>query len=189
MKTTMFRNGVLGASASLLLLGSPMVQAEEDLGWYMGLAISALDVDFEDANDLSFSDSDTAIQLKGGYMFSDMFGIEAGYVDLGDYDGDGGFRLDADGYWLAGIANWSVADNWDVYGKVGAFAIDATSDQVIPGFGMVKKNDTETNLFGGVGVEYDFGEWNLFGEYAVMDTDIADMNITMISAGLKYEFQ
>lgn len=78
--------------------------------------------------------------------------------------------------------------NWDIYGKVGAFAVDATSDQVIPGIGMVEENDTETSIFGGVGVEYDFGEWNLYGEYAAVDTDITNLNVTMISAGLKYEF-
>jgi OOP family OmpA-OmpF porin len=171
-----------------LVFGTPLAQGADDAGWYLGLGISALDADFDDVDDLSFSDSDTAIQVKGGYMFNDMFGLEGGYVDLGDYDGDGGIRIDADGFWLAGIGNWSVAENWDIYGKLGAFAVDAASDQVIPGIGMVKENDTETSFFGGVGVEYDFGEWNLFGEYAVVDTDISNLNVTMITAGLKFEF-
>jgi len=165
------------------------VCSADDTGWFAGLGLSALDADFEDQDDLSYSDSDTAIHAKAGYMFNDNFGIEGGYMDLGDYDGDGGVRVDADGYWLAGIGNVKIARNWDLYGKLGAVAIDATSDQVIPGVGRVSENDTETNVFGAVGIEWDLGQWGIYGEYSVMDTDISNLDIAIIAVGVKYEFE
>lgn len=97
MKTSKSKSTVLGASILLLTCGTPLALSADDTGWNLALGISALDADFDDVDDLSFSDSDTAIQIKGGYMFSDVFGIEGGYVDLGDYDGDSGIRIDADG--------------------------------------------------------------------------------------------
>ncbi|MCZ7600335.1 MAG: hypothetical protein M5U09_25070 [Gammaproteobacteria bacterium] len=32
-------------------------------------------------------------------------------------------------------------------------------------------------------MEYDFGDWNLFGEYTKLDTDVDDLTIDAISLG------
>ena len=179
---------IAGATALLLAYGAHAVQADDDTGFYAGIGASRLDANFQDVDDLDFDDSDTAVQLKAGYMFNDILGVEGGWLDLGDYEGGSGIKVDADAFWLAALANWSVSDRWDLYAKLGAFFIDAKSDQVIPGRGAFNKNETETELGGGVGVEVDFGNWNLFGEYARVDTSVNDLRVDIITLGLKYEF-
>lgn len=110
------------------------------------------------------------------------------HVDLGNYQGSRGGEIDADGYSIAGVLNWSVADRWDIYGKLGAAMIEAKSDQFIPGVGLVREDDDETNVFGGVGVEYDLGTLNFYFEWARMDTDVADLKVDAIALGIKAEF-
>ena len=183
-RSTLFKTTIL--TAAMLAFGTAF--ADDDTGWYLGIGVAALDSDFDDVDDLTFEDSDTTAQLKGGYMFNDMFGIEGGWVDLGDYKGGSGIEVDANAFWLTGVGNWSFANNWDLYGKVGMVAVNAKSDQVIPFRGQVKEDDTETDIFGAVGLEYDFGSWNLFGEYAVMDTDVSDLNVSMVTLGVKWDF-
>jgi OOP family OmpA-OmpF porin len=146
---------IVCATAVMLASGAFAVQADDDTGWYAGIGWSRLDGNFKDVDDLDFDDSDDTFQIKGGYMFTDVFGIEAGWLDLGDYRGGSGIKIDADAFWLAGVANWSVAEQFDLYAKLGAFFVEVDSDQVIPGRGAFKENETETELGGGVGAEWD----------------------------------
>lgn len=160
--------------------------ADDDAGFYLGASANWLSADQKDVNDVSFEDSDVALGLKAGFMFTDLFGIEGGYLDLGDYNTKANNRgvslnLDAEGFYLVGVLNFSVAEHWDLYGKLGAFAFD--SDTNLTGF-----DKSSTELYGGLGVEYDFGTWNIFGEFSKLDTDTNDLSIDIISLGIKYEF-
>ena len=58
----------------------------------------------------------------------------------------------------------------------------------MPGEGLVKEDDTGEEPFIALGAEIDFGNWNLFGEYAVVGTDVSDLAIDIITFGVKYEF-
>lgn len=179
---------VVGAAALLLASGVQMVQADDDTGWYVGLGVNRLDADFDNRADLDFDDSDSAASIKGGYMFNDVFGLEGGYLDLGNYKGGSGGEIDANAFWLAGLLNWGVSEHWDLYAKLGVAIVDAKSDQFVPLVGRVKEDDTETEALFGVGAEYDFGNWNLFGEFSVVDTDVSDLTVDIITLGVKYEF-
>ena len=179
---------IVGATALVLALGTFPLRADDDTGWYAGVGISRLDANYQDVSDLSFDDSDNSFQLKGGYMFNDVLGLEIGWQDLGDYDGDGGITVDADTFWLAGVANWSVSEKVDLYAKLGAFFVKATSNQVIPGFGPVRDDQDNTEFGGAIGIEWDFGKPNLFLEYGRVDTDVADLRVDIITLGFKYEF-
>lgn len=172
-----------GSAILSLALVSPVV-ADDDAGFYLGASANWLSADQKDVNDVSFDDSDTAFGLKAGYMFTDLFGIEGGYMDLGDYNASGNnqnLNLDADGFYLVGVLNFSVAEHWDLYGKLGGFFFD--SDTNLTGF-----DKSSTELFGTLGAEYDFGTWNIFGEFSKLDTDTNDLSIDIISLGVKYEF-
>ena len=176
------------ATSAIMLTGTNVIQADDDTGWFVGAGLARLDANFDSPTDANFDDSDDTWQLKFGYMFTDIVGIEGGYVDLGNYQGSRGGEIDADGYSIAGVLNWSVADRWDIYGKLGAAMIEAKSDQFIPGVGLVREDDDETNVFGGVGVEYDLGTLNFYFEWARMDTDVADLKVDAIALGIKAEF-
>jgi OOP family OmpA-OmpF porin len=171
-----------------MLLGLPIASADDDTGWYAGIAVNRLDADFEDRSDLDFDDSDDTASIKLGYMFNPWFGLEGGYLDLGDYTGGSGLSIDADAFQFAGVLNWEVVGILDVYGKLGAFFVNADSDQFIPGFGRVEEDDDATEAYAGIGAELDFGTWNLFGEFSAVDTDVSDLTIDIITFGVKYEF-
>ena len=173
------------AAVMSLTTASP-VFSDDDTGFYLGASANRLSADQNNVNDVDFEDSDTALGLKAGYMFTDLFGIEGGWMDLGDYNTRGNTRgvnlnLDAEGFYLVGVLNFSFAESWDAYGKLGGFFFDSDTD--LTGF-----DKSSTELFGGLGLEYDFGNWNIFGEFSKLDTDTNDLSIDIISLGLKYEF-
>jgi hypothetical protein len=170
-----------GAIAGMV---SVPAMADDDTGGYLGVSANRMSANQRDVNDLSFDDSDTAYGLKGGYMFTNLLGLEGGYLDLGDYSAGAGtnaLNLDAEGFYLVGVLNFTPADKWDIYGKLGAFALDTNTD-------LTDFDESSTELYGGIGTEYDFGQWNIFGEYSWLDTDVNDLTFDTISIGLKYEF-
>ena len=175
-------------TAALSLAISSPTLADDDTGFYLGGSVNRLSADQNNVNDVDFEDSDNAFGLKAGYMFTDLLGVEGGYIDLGDYNTKGNdagvnLSLDADGFYLVGVLNFSFAENWDIYGKLGAFAFDSNTD-----FTGVDFDESSTELFGGLGIEYDFGHWNIFGEFSKLDTDTNDLSIDILSLGVKYEF-
>ena len=172
------------AAAMSLPIISPTF-ADDDTGFFLGASVNRLSADQKDVNDVDFDDSDNAFGFKVGYMFTDLLGIEGGYLDLGDYNAsnDAGIdlNLNAEGFYLVGVLNFSFAENWDAYGKLGAFAFDSNTD-------FTDFDESSTELFGGLGIEYDFGTWNIFGEFSKLDTDTNDLSIDILSLGVKYEF-
>lgn len=168
-----------------VMLGLSPAHADDDSGAYVGFSANRLSVDNVETSDTDFEDSDTAFGAKAGFMFTDLFGIEGGYLDLGDYETRGqeegrNLSLDAEGWYLAGVVNLALSDDFDLYGKLGVFSVDSNSD-------FTDFEESSTEAFGGVGAEYDMGALNFFGELNVIDTDIADINWDVISLGIKYE--
>lgn len=160
--------------------------ADDDTGFYIGASANWLSADQADVNDVNFEDSDTAFGARIGYMFSNYVGIEGGYLDLGDYNTEANdkgvdLNLDADGWYAVGVLNFTVLENLDLYGKLGAFFIDANTD-------FFEFDESDTELYGGVGIEYDFGQFNLFGEFTALDTDVNDLTIDILTVGAKLEF-
>lgn len=177
---------LLVAGSALFLVSTSTVIADDDTGWFLGASVNRLSADQKSVEDVDFEDSDNAFGLKGGYMFSNLFGLEAGYIDLGDYKTRGNeqgvnLNLDAEGWYLAGVLNFTPADNWDLYAKLGAFVLDTNSN-------LTEFDDSSTEVYGGIGVEYDFGDWNIFGEFSAVNTDVNDLTTDILSLGLKYEF-
>ena len=173
-------------AAAISLSITSQTFADDDTGFFLGASVNRLSADQDDVNDVDFDDSDNAFGLKGGYMFTDLLGIEGGYIDLGNYNASGNdagnnLSLDAEGFYLVGVLNFSFAENWDAYGKLGAFAFDSNTD-------ITDFDESSTELFGGLGIEYDFGTWNIFGEFSKLDTDINNLSIDILSLGVKYEF-
>lgn len=181
----MKRLALVAASLAAVAVAT-VTHADDDSGPYAGISVSRLSLNEADVRDVRFRDSDNALGVKFGYLFDGRFGLEGGYMDLGDYRARGGSRgadlsLDVEGYYLVGVLNHELTQNWDIYGKLGVFAVD--TDTSLTGFSR-----SNTEPYGGLGVEYDFGDWNLFGEYTKLDTDVDDLTIDAISLGVKYEF-
>ncbi|MDH3469002.1 MAG: porin family protein [Gammaproteobacteria bacterium] len=179
---------LLPAAFSLALLAPGIAAADEHKGFYAGISANWLDADFKDVNDLSFSDSDTTWGIRGGYMFNKWFGVEAGYIDLGDYTGGSGVTIDANTWQLAAVGNWDVTKQFGLYGKVGAFFVNSKSDQVLSIIGPVRDDQDDTEAYLAIGADYYFGKLGVFGEFSWVDTSVNDLRIDILTVGLKYNF-
>lgn len=181
--------GLVGAT---LFSGVQIVHADDDTGFYIGASANRVSANFEDENDVNFDDSDTAYGVKAGMMFTDIVGVELAYLDLGDFSSEGDnlgnrIELDADGYAAALVLNWGVLDQLDLYGKAGAFRVSTDSASLVAGNVTLDGGDS-TEPFVAVGTELDLGGLNLFAEYSFVDTDVSDLSVDILSAGLKFEF-
>lgn len=182
----MTKTPVLAAALTLGFLVTTPVAADDDTGLYIGGSINRLSADFADVNDVNFDDSDNALGAKIGYMFNNRFGVEAGYLDLGNYQAraeNGGINLnlDSDGFYGVGVLNAELSDRWDFYGKLGVFIIDSNAD-------FTDFEESSTELYGALGVQYDLGPIDVFGEFSKIDTDYQDLSIDIITLGINYQF-
>lgn len=175
--------------ASLLALPA----AAQTSPWYLGAAAgqsraaSSLVTDREAAigngnepNMQTSSDlKDTAGKLFGGYRLTPHFAVEAHWTSLGKqrienaFDvpfgqtGKGGVltEREVEGFGLDLVAGWEAAPGFSLFGRVGAFRADVTTDTTISGdtrfadgtegnFRSVSQN--ETVLKAGLGAGYAF---------------------------------
>ncbi len=177
--------------AALFIFTTSVVLADDDSGWYFGASGNRLSADFEDVDDVNFSESDTALGLQIGYMFTNLIGLEAGYIDLGDYSAPGdnpgnALQLDADAFSAALVLNFSVIDQLDIYVKGGAFLVRAESDSTVASE-TFRVDDDSVEPFGAFGLKADLGAWNIFGEISKVDTSVRDLSIDIFSLGVRYE--
>lgn len=183
----------LGAAVAIPASAYAQGYAADDHGFYVSGTINRLSADFEDKNDVRFSESDNAAGVRAGYMFNDIFGAEIGYLDLGSYSAQGDrpgndINLNADGFTAAAVFNLSVGNYVDLYGKVGAFYLDADSSSRLDGRTTIIETDDGAEPFAAIGAEYDFGQFAIFGEYSTVDTDINELSLDIVSLGIKLEF-
>lgn len=174
--------------AALLATATPLT-ANADPGLYVGASIgnARLDDDF----DSFLIDSDTnAYRIFGGLQFSDTFGIEAGYLDFGDFSESvdlGGLLsrtdISGDGWTLGGTLGLPVSENLTLFGKGGIFFWDA--DIRVDGFSIDTPGDE--NPYWGGGLKLDLGEnFSLTGDWTVYELDELDTDV--ISLGINYRF-
>lgn len=134
---------------------------------------------------IASDDSDTGYKLYLGWGFTPNFGLEAGYVDLGEFHGPLG-SLKADGAYLDAVGTLPLGLGFSGLGRVGVFNGRLRSDRL--GLG---DSDRGSNWKVGLGVQYDFnpkvslrGEWERYRFDALDTRDDADL----YSIGLNYRF-
>jgi len=151
------------------------VQAD-DAGFYVGAGYAVTSF-----NDDNFDDSIDQLGLRTGWMFTDNIGIDLTATTLGDSSNDL-FDSEVGMFALSGIASVPLGEYFDLYGKLGAARISASTE-----IGdTTLTDDSSTELYWGLGGEIDFGVVNLFLEYDRFDTENVDLNTVM--AGIKLEF-
>ncbi|MDH3693010.1 MAG: porin family protein [Gammaproteobacteria bacterium] len=149
-----------------------------DPGLYIGVGANRLTVD-----DSDIDDSDTTFSGRIGYMFNSFLGVEGRLIDLGEFE-DRGAKLDVDG--IAASLVLSVPVGFvDLYGKLGVIHVEGELELETP-LGRIDKDGDGAEAFAGIGIEFDTGTLNIFGEYSRIDNDL-DIDIDVITAGLKFE--
>ncbi len=173
------------------LISVQYANADDDSGYYAGISINRLSADFKNVSDVDFGESENAGGLRAGYMFNNNIGVEVGYLDLGNYVAESdtpGNRidLDAEAFNIAVVVNYAVVDRFDLYGRIGVNQINVRSNSVVAGT-LIEEDDDQTEAYGAVGIEWDFGLANLFFELSKVETDISNLSIDIATIGFKYE--
>ncbi len=173
--------------ASLLLPALPA--AAQSTPFYIGggAGLSSIDLcgDPALAGATSCDDEDTGFKIFGGYNFNQNFGVELGWVDLGEISvsGPGGTATaEADGFQAAAVGILPINPQFSIFGKLGVYMWDAEVNA--PG---ISASDDGTDLMFGVGGAFHFtpqlsirAEWERF--------EVDDEDADLISASIVFRF-
>ena len=126
----------------------------------------------------------------GGIQFGDTFGVEAGYLNFGDFTESvdlGGLLsrtdINGDGWTLGATLALPLSENLSLFGKGGVFFWDA--DISVDGFSIDTPGDD--NPYYGGGLRLDLGEnFSLIGDWTVYEFDVLETDV--ISLGFNYRF-
>ena len=131
-------------------------QALADSGWYVGGSLGKTYVD-ENIDGVQFTADATSFRFSGGYEFSDYFGVEASYLDLGtlkDTVDVGGQMIPvattANGYSLAATGRLPMGQRFAAKGRVGYYFSDGQTTIA----GITEDDSSEQNPFVGVGLAF-----------------------------------
>lgn len=167
--------GVANAAQPGLYLGAGVGQANMDK--------DSDDLDYKGNNDFKISDEDTAWKAYLGYNFLPWLGVEAGYVDFGDFRKDvngSKLRVDANG-WDAFVVASLPLGPVDLFAKVGGIAL--TNDVNASQFGS--DSDSDTQLAYGAGIAYNVGRFSFRVEAEGFDDNEVD-DFYLVTAGVTY---
>ena len=195
---------IWGLLLSAATFFSPLAIAADEAGPYLGVGIGQTKVkDLCNVPGLiltSCKDTDTAFKIFGGYEFTKNWAAELAYVDFGKYPASGtvagipvSFNAKANGWVLEGVGTWPIADQFGVFGKIGA--IVAKVDLSESGGGVaVSQSSSSTSLTFGVGAKWDFAQhfaarveferFNKVGDSSTTGT----ADIDLFSVGVSYKF-
>jgi OOP family OmpA-OmpF porin len=165
-----------------------LAQAE---GGYIGANVGRAESEFNFPG-LSRKDSDTGFKLNAGYDFTQNFGVEIGYVDLGkpsiSVDGDT-LKTEPTSYYLALTATYPIDPQYSVFAKAGVTK-NCTKASTI---GVPSETYKHTAAILGVGGAYNFTknvavvlEYENVGK--TIDESGANLKSDFVSIGLRYKF-
>jgi OOP family OmpA-OmpF porin len=177
MRNRISRALILGAG----LAAAPAAFSAVPAAWYVGAGVGQSNADDSvtiRSQSVKVDDTDTAWKVFGGYRFNPNFGLELGWVDLGKLAGNNAVDYELKGATLEAVGTIPLADNFDVFAKIGGFSWDSDAS------GAISKSDSGTDTTGGVGVGYHvndrFGvrlEWERFD--SDLQTDMYSVSATL----------
>jgi len=200
---------VLGGALVSLLAVSSVFGAEE--GFFLGAGAGQSTMKAESNNNLGptlkLDESDNAYKFYGGLNFTKWFGIEGGYIELGNQNQSETFpvvvtgnpdkveaEVSANGWQGFGVLYLPLG-NFDLFAKVGGIAanIDVETKVRFPGpippAGTEHDSSSEGNgmMAYGAGAMYNFGHWAIRAEYEAYDVDKLD-DLYAVTGSLQYTF-
>jgi OmpA-OmpF porin, OOP family len=174
-----------------------MAQARGDTGWYVGASVGQSKARHVDC--AGFSSCDTkaaAFGILGGYQINRNFAAELGYHDFGrvTLSGPGSANIKANAAELVGVGAYPFANQFSVYGKLGAYHAESKLSPPPAGSGSASPKDRNTDLTFGLGAQYDVtreagvrAEWQRYKNVGGDDTG-GKSDIDAISIGLIWRF-
>lgn len=160
--------------------------AQAQQGPYIGGNLGSARLKGDDAPGVPTDRSSTGMKLYGGYGFSPYLAVEAGYTDTGKFDSSQG-SLRGTGLFADAVGRWPVAQDFSVLGRLGVF-----HGRLKDGRSGTTLKETDTNLKGGLGVQYDLSknsairaEWE---RYRFDAPNNGSAKTDLFSVGYKYQF-
>lgn len=152
----------------------------------IGLGQTSADVDANPIGGIvpSIDDSDTSLNIFGGAMLTPNFGIEAGYIDLGEYSAlwDDGidylkYKAEASALYFAGLGVAPINDQFGFYAKAGlaSWSLD-TKETSSFGYSF-NASESGIGLMFGVGGQLSVNNFLLRLEFERF-TDVGDADTT-----------
>jgi OOP family OmpA-OmpF porin len=152
----------------LTLLATSAVSAGEEIGWYAGIGAGS-------SNDQILQDRDTGMKLFGGVQLSDYFGMEAAYVDLGDFTFG---LLDQSGVAVEVVGSAPVGEQLTFFAKAGMFSWDVKLSGMEADHGI-------SSVFG-AGFQWALAEnWAFRGDYERFN-DVSGGDVALVAIGVLY---
>lgn len=152
----------------ILAITSPVIA---DSNFYLGISLGTTDNTFstsissvflgESFNDSSqFSDDSTSYSIRGGYYFHKNLAIEIGHYEYGDVTSNFGdsnkVDIETSSNNIGAKAVWPITDSLSLSARLGIaqWNFDYTSTDSSLSGGTVNFNESGTDAYYGVGVEY-----------------------------------
>ncbi len=168
-------SSLIGISAALVLGPVSTTQAN-DPGVYLGASWGAYSI-----NESDLDDNDDMLKAVVGVQFTEMFGVEASWVDFKRIIGEND-RFESDGKGLAAVFSMPVGDSSSAFVKAGQFWWDSNTYT-----GGVTRASDGNDLFWGGGFKYGFTD-----SFAVrVDAEryeVSNANLNAYMVGLEVKF-
>jgi OOP family OmpA-OmpF porin len=138
----------------------------------------------------SCGDKDDAFTIYGGSMLNNNFGLELGYIDMGDIGRAGG-TTEARGLNLSLVGRVPLGERVGLFGKVGT-TYGSTKVSSSPGSGVTAGDEDGFGLSVGVGLSFDFTQnWSAVVQWDRHEMKFAGAGREPVHAttiGVKYRF-
>jgi OmpA-OmpF porin, OOP family len=184
--------------AALVTSAFAFPMAAHAAGSYVGINAGSVEhkASIDGASD---SENKTGFKVYGGYGFTENFGVELGYANLGKVsssinDGfdNGSLTYKSHAVYLAGTATLPLTPQFSLFGKAGITANRGKLSATLNGESDSFTRTNTTAMFG-VGAEFNFSknlsvvaEYENFGK--VIDENEGNTKAQMVSVGLRYKF-
>ena len=176
---------VVAGTVLLAALAASPAFAEQ--GFEAGASVGYSKIEFSDQG-VSFNFDDIGYKIFAGYMFTDNFGLEGGWVDFGNPSKNIqglNAKIEADGFDLFAVGGLPVSDTIDLFAKAGVISWDAKA--TIEGLGSDSTDGNDLAL--GFGGRFKTGTgWGIRAEYEWFDIEDTD-SVWMLSVGFDYTFK
>lgn len=140
-----------------------------------------------------------AVRISGGYHFSPMLAVEAGYLMIGDSTVKYNTYSDTtknSALQIAAVGTFPVTPAFDLIGKLG---MSMNSNKLSDTLGVWNSSTSSTSLMFGIGAQYNVNkkvsiraQYEDFGKFTTNDGPIPpvtswDMGVSMVSVGVAYK--
>jgi len=155
---------------------------------YVGGSVGRTDYDSGGCLGFSCDNNATGFKLFTGGRFSRYFGVELGYVNLGNADRNGG-QIKAQGANLSALGIVPIGDRFNIFGKLGGIYGWTETSTIISGLPAGKEDGL--GLSYGAGLQFDINksiglrvDWDRYRLKYVGQRENADL----YSVGVVYKF-